>query len=250
MWMLLINLFLHSCIWIPYSGIKKMSNQNAEFASLLKKTPLQLKFVLFMMISSLTSKQFINQKRWPNLPWQLNSQWSSCTLITYLLLQICSENLSRKSTSTCNLLQLRCSIIFLQILISKMQKLPFKLLLNSSAPWKILHWCIPVNAALFLMIIMTAITETETMDIVAMDVETADRMNVANKIMIIIAIIMTMTTSAKIINRLQMMIVTFTNISATRTTNGKIVYLIQHQTHIKSDMNPFSNATYQPPMRW
>ena len=28
---------------MPYSGIKKMSNQSAEFVSLLKKTPLQLK---------------------------------------------------------------------------------------------------------------------------------------------------------------------------------------------------------------
>ena len=108
-----------------------------------------------------------------------------------------------------------------------------------------------MNAALLLMIVMTAIMETETMDIITMDEETADRTDAANKITIIIAIIMTMMTSTKIINRLQMMIVIFTNISATRTTNGKIVYLIQHQMCIKSNMNPFSNAThYQLPMRW
>ena len=100
-----------------------------------------------------------------------------------------------------------------------------------------------MNAALLLMIAMTAIMEMETMDIITMDAETVDRMDVANKIMIIIAIIMTMMTSAKIIDRLQIMTVIFTNISATKTTNGKIVYLIQHQMHIKSDMNPFSDAT-------
>ena len=93
------------------------------------------------------------------------------------------------------------------------------------------------------MIIMTEIMEMETMDIIIMDAEIVDRMDMANEIMTIITIIMTMMTSAKIIDRLQMMIVIFTNISAIKTTNGKIVYSIQHQMLIKSDMNPFSDAT-------
>ena len=40
-----------------------------------------------------------------------------------------------------------------------------------------------MNAALLLTIIMTAITEMETMDIIIMDAELVDRMNVSNAIM-------------------------------------------------------------------
>ncbi len=69
-----------------------------------------------------------------------------------------------------------------------------------------------MNAALFLMIEMTSIMEMETMGIIAMDAESVDRMDAANEIMIIIAIVMTVMTSTKIINRLQMMIVIFTKI--------------------------------------
>ena len=90
------------------------------------------------------------------------------------------------------------------------------------------------------MIKMT--TTMEIMDIIIMDVETADRMDVANAIMTFITLIMTMMTNIKIIDRLLMMIATFTNILAIRTTNGKIVFLIQHQMHIKSGMNPFNDA--------
>ena len=94
-----------------------------------------------------------------------------------------------------------------------------------------------MNAALLLK------TATmETMDIIIMDAELADRMNVANAIMTFINLIMIMMTNIKIIDRLLMMIATFTNILVTRTTNGKIVFLIQHQMHIKSDMKTFNDA--------
>jgi ascorbate-specific PTS system EIIC-type component UlaA len=68
-------------------------------------------------------------------------------------------------------------------------------------------------------------------------------MDVANEIVTIVAIITTVMTSARILDRLQMMIVIFTNISAIRITNEKIAYLTQHWMLIKSDMNPFSDAT-------
>ena len=94
-----------------------------------------------------------------------------------------------------------------------------------------------MNAALLLK------TATmETMDIIIMDVELVDRMDAANTIMTFVTLVMTMMTSIRIIDRLLMMIATFTNILATRTTNGKIVFLIQHQMHIKSDMNTFNDA--------
>jgi hypothetical protein len=58
-----------------------------------------------------------------------------------------------------------------------------------------------------------------------------------------ITLIMTIMTNIKIMNRLLMMIATFTNILATRTTNEKrIVFLIQCWMHIKSGMNPFNDA--------
>ena len=98
-----------------------------------------------------------------------------------------------------------------------------------------------MNAALLLMIETTA--TMEIMDIIIMDVETVDRMDVANAIMTFVTLIMTMMINVKIIDRLLTMIATFTNILVIRTTNGKIVFLIQHQTHIKSSMNPFNDTS-------
>jgi hypothetical protein len=97
-----------------------------------------------------------------------------------------------------------------------------------------------MNIALLLMIKTT--TTMEIMDIIVMDAETADRMDAANAITTFVTLIMTMMINVKIIDRLLTMIATFTNIFTIRTTNGKIVFLIQHQMHIKSGMNPFNNA--------
>ena len=69
-----------------------------------------------------------------------------------------------------------------------------------------------------------------------------EQMDMENATANIIIIIMTMMTSTKIIDKLLMMIVIYTNISVIKTTNGRIVYSIQHQMPIKSDMNHFSNA--------
>ena len=81
-----------------------------------------------------------------------------------------------------------------------------------------------MNAALLLMIKIT--TTMEIMDIIIINTETVDRMDAANSIATFVTLIMTMMTNVKIIDRLLMMIATFTNILAIRTTNGKIVFLI------------------------
>ena len=96
-----------------------------------------------------------------------------------------------------------------------------------------------MNATPLLMIIQTA--TMETMELIIMDVE-MEQMDMENATMNIVTIIMTVMTSAKIIDKLLMMTVIYTNILVIKTTNGKIVYSIQHQMPIKSDMNHFSDA--------